>query len=243
MKKKLIVIFIMVLFLFILGCQGKTDESRETEKKAEKTEKVDEKEKEEVYAKYRVNIYNDKNLTDWLATLAKGEKVEFVEEISHKKNNNKINVAKIVRADGETKGFLERRHLTGKPVVIVKDNLKLYEQPTITSRVYARVTKGTVAFVQGKKDNWTKIYIGYIDDNGERKYIDGKWIKEGFSSDITLVQEGLVYDRATSMLEDDKDANNEKAKDDLEELIKTESMYSELSKKTIMDFESEEMME
>ena len=121
--------------------------------------------------------------------------------------------------------------------------MKLYEQPTITSRVYARVTKGTVAFVQGKKDNWTKIYIGYIDDNGERKYIDGKWIKEGFSSDITLVQEGLVYDRATSMLEDDKDANNEKAKDDLEELIKTESMYSELSKKTIMDFESEEMME
>ena len=243
MRKKLIVIFIISLFLFIAGCQGKTEEPKETGEKASKIEKVDEKDKEEVYAKYRVNIYNDKNLTDWLATLAKGEKVVLLEEMSHKKNNKTINVAKIVRADGETEGFLERRHLTGKPVVIVKEELKIYEQPTITSHVYARVKKGTVAFVQGKKDNWTKIFIGYIDDNGERKYISGKWIKEGFSSDITLVQEGLVYDRATSMLDDNKDTNNEEAKDDLEELIKSESMYSELSKKLIMDFESEEMME
>ncbi|TYB30632.1 MAG: hypothetical protein FXF47_08235, partial [Candidatus Mcinerneyibacterium aminivorans] len=141
MYKKLLTIFLVIIFVFSMGCKQQAQSESAVEKKEEsKKETVQSKdEKNTVYAKYRVNIYKDKNLNTWLATLAKGENVKLLDEFKHKVNNKDLTLAKIVRADGETEGFIERRHLAGKPIIFAKNDVEIYDQPTITSNLYIKV--------------------------------------------------------------------------------------------------------
>ena len=172
MFKKILVVLTVLIIVFASGCQKSSENQQDSKTKEKETVK---KEKEQtVYAKYRANIYKDKKLTNWLATLAKGEEVKLIEEVTQKKNNKKLNIAKIVRADGETTGYIERRHLAGKPIIFAKKT-DVYDQPTITSNLFTTVKKGTVGFILDQKGKWTKVYVGYVTKNDEKKYVNEKF--------------------------------------------------------------------
>lgn len=230
-------IIFIVLFVFHNCKTNKSNSNREANnKKTTKKKKIKINYK---YARNRVNIYKTKKLKKWVATLARGEKIKLLETLE---GDKKDKIAKIERADGETEGYLYKRYLAGRPVVFSEDDVKVYEQPTLTSSVFERIPKGTIAFKLKEKNNWYKVHIGYIKLEGEKKWITEKWVKNGVTTEDKIVQDALIYHRALDLLNDKKEENDKKAKESLNELSKKNSFISTLAKRKLMDIEEEELL-
>jgi|SRR6056297_130938 len=235
MFKKVAFVFFIFILILAVGCQ-KSPETQKSEDQTKEKKNIKQEKEQTVYTKYRANIYKDKKLNNWLATLAKGEEVTLVDEITQKINQKELELAKIIRADGETTGYIERRHLAGKPIIFA-NNTDVYDQPTITSNLFTSVKKGKVGFILDKKEEWTKVFVGYVKKDDEKKYVNEKWVKGGFSSDMKQVKNGLLYERAMSKLEDEDSSNDKEALETLEQLSEKQTLVSSLAEKNLLEHE------
>jgi lipoprotein LenA len=220
-------IFMAVIIFAGYGCK-----KEETVKPVEKVEKVTLAKK---YAKYKVSVYKDKDLKNWLATLEKTESVDLMAEEKYV-NPKKVEVEiSRVKLSDNKEGFIKSEHLADKPVVFTDETTKAYDRPDMGSKVSCNIPKGTIGFVVEEKADWTKIYIGKIGD----KKVYGNWVKGGFDKDDKLVSDAREFWTAIDIIESKTDApeaiekNKKEAKEKLEPLAKGTSIFSALSQKKL----------
>ncbi len=231
MKKIISLIAVIILFAGI-GCKK---EKPEPEKEMPLAKK---------YATLRLAVYKDMHFNDWLATLEKAESVDLLSEegkVQVQGKKNPIEVAKVKLADDST-GYTQSRFLADKPIVFVEDEVKLHVRPTPTSKVYFEVPRGTIGFITGEKANWVEVFIGRI--NG--KFVKEKWTDSGYSTDMDLVVDATMYEKAMALLnEKNKEKTKKEAMDILEDLADSTTLFAELARKKIEDISNQppEMMD
>jgi lipoprotein LenA len=213
--KKIFSITVILSMFIVIGCK-KQEEPKKEGPIATK------------YAKYRVSIKKDKDLTKWLATLEKAEEVALLDEFDYTVKNKVAKLAKVKLASDEI-GYVESKHLADKPIVFTEET-SVFVRPTASSREYHTLPKGTIAFVVGEKGSWKEIWAGKV--NG--KWIVNKWVENGFSSEQGLLRDAIDFERALSLIE----KKEEKAKEILQDLSEQTSIFSELAKKKIEELET-----
>jgi len=219
MKKVIIPLIIVVIASF--GCKKESN----VEKEVYVVKK---------YAKYRVAVYKDIEMKNWLATLEKGEDVIILGEEKYIDNKgNEIDVSKVKLAD-DSVGFVPSKHLAGDPIVFTEDT-RAFARPTEGSSVYGIIPKGEIGFIIGEKANWVQVYVGEI--NG--KYFTQQWVNGGYSKDPAILLEAKEYFAALNGLKD-KDPNKVKeAKLQLEKLSERDSFIAEKAKEKLVTLDKQ----
>jgi hypothetical protein len=195
--KRFLITLIAIALILPEGCKQKEEEKAEgpIAKK---------------YAKYRVAVRKDKDLKNWLATLEKAEAVDLLTEEKYtNEKGNQFDLSRVKLAD-DTLGYIESRHLADKPIVFTKET-RSYVRPTSGSKVYMKISPGTIGFIIGEKGNWVQIYIGQI----KGKWITKQWVEGGYSTDSTLLQEAKELEVAINLIkkEETMDKGIEKLKE------------------------------
>lgn len=181
------------------------------------------------YARYKVQVYRDKDFTQWGTTLEKAESVDLLSEEKYTGTKNRQYDLSHIKLADDKKYYLESRHLADKPVVFTGEDVKVYVRPNISSKVYATVPKGTIGFIVEEKADWVMVYIGNIGG----KWITQQWAKDGFSADEGLVQEAKEYEAVTAMMDapEINDTAMKAIKEKLSTLMKGTSVIAELARK------------
>ncbi|MFW5862400.1 MAG: hypothetical protein ACOCWZ_09115 [Spirochaetota bacterium] len=224
--KKIVTIIIITMLTAGMGCKKEKPESEKEMPLAKK------------YATVRIAVYKDKQFKNWLATLEKAEGVDLLAEegkipVGGKKEP--VEVAKIQLAD-DTIGYTRARFLADKPIVFVEDEVRLHVRPTPTSKVYFEVPKGTIGFVTGEKANWVEVFIGRL----EGKWIEDKWAESGYSTDMDLIVDATMYEKALALLDEkDKEKARDEAMEILEKLADSTTLFAELARKKIQNKSSD----
>jgi len=220
--KKIVTIIIITMLTAGIGCKKEKPESEKEMPLAKK------------YATVRIAVYEDKQFSKWLATLEKAEGVDLLAEegkIPVEGKKEPVEVAKIKLAD-DSVGYTRARFLADKPIVFVEDEVKLHVRPTPTSKVYFEVPKGTIGFITGEKANWIEVFIGRL----KGKWIEEKWAESGYSTDMDLIVDATMYEKALALLDE---KNKEKARDEamdiLEDLASSTTLFAELARKKIQN--------
>lgn len=169
-----------LLFFFIIlemGILSSCDDSR-----PDLTPLKDQKETTLV-SRYRASVFSKAGSTgkgDYVALLEKAEKVTLLgEEEMEVKGKNRM-IARVRLTDGK-EGYLDRRHLASSALVVLRDDLRLYRRPVVTSgraKGEEFLTTGVVAFLENEEFqdvNWMEISGGSWN---EGTYFRG-WIREG----------------------------------------------------------------
>jgi len=188
------------------------------------------------YAKFRANVYKDKDLTDkqYLTTLERMEEVELLSFETYKPENPKynkpLNIAYIKLTDGKT-GYTLLSYLADKIVVFYED-IACYERPTVLSKAYYTIPRGTIGFVVETNDEgWIKIYIGKI--NG--KYISDKWVEKSYTDNFNTIVHAKDYETVITLLESGKEESRKKALDILNELSENNDVIALMAKEKIAE--------
>lgn len=216
--KKLLSALIMLSLVMAVGCKKKDDDKKDADKPVIKK-----------YARYKVAVYKDKELKDWLATLEKAESVQLMGEEKY------INLKKMqidlatVRLSDNKEGFVDARHLADKPIVFIEDDVKVFLRPDMGSKVHATLPKGTIGFIVDEKAEWVKIYVGKIG----AKFVSDQWVKGGYKTDEQLVQDAKEYEMALNLLAENKEEAKKDAKEKLEQIAKGSSEIAGLAKKKL----------
>lgn len=232
--KKIITGLIVLFVLLVVGCGEKA------EKEAPEETEIEKPKVEKLHAKYRASVFEDKDLKKFASVLAKGEEVTLEEVIKTTIKQKEVEVAKIKQAD-DSIVYILRRHLGGDPIVITEDDVEVKIKPTDMSDTYVRIDKGTVAFIEDTKGEWTKIYVGKVKYNNKEKWLTGQWIKSGYSKDIDLVLDALKFEKAMEKLKENPE--DEVAKDTIESLIEKNNIISELAAEKHLELNSETELE
>lgn len=224
--KKIVSLIAVVVLLAGIGCKKEKPEAEKEMPLAKK------------YATVRLAVYKDMNFKDWQATLEKAEAVDLLAEegkIQVEGKKEPVEVAKVKLAD-DSIGYTRSRFLADKPVVFVEEDVKLHVRPTPTSRVYFEVPKGTIGFITGEKANWIEVFLGRV--NG--KWVEEKWTDSGYSTDMDLVVDATMYEKAMALLDEkNKEKAKEEAMDILEDLVDSTTLFAELARKKIEDISNQ----
>jgi len=188
MNQKAVVLF-STLFLFAALSCGKDGGKGQTDALGEGPVK---------YARYGISVYKEQELKTWAANLSKTEPVTLLETVKIPIQKKETEVAKVKLSDGNI-FFLKMSHLADKPVVFVEDT-KVYVRNNASSRVYAVVPKGTIAFVIKEMGEWTQVYVGKIDG----KWVSKQWANGGYSSEDMKIQEAKNFEEASAVLKSSK---------------------------------------
>jgi lipoprotein LenA len=216
------VIAIIIAFTFLSGCKKK---EAETQAPADTLSSK--------YAKFRANVYKDATLKTWLATLEKGEKVELVSEESGKGSKNEdIVISNIKLSDGKT-GYIDGSYVAVKPVVITDQLVKAYERNNSTSAISATLSQGTIGFVVEEKGEWVKVDFGKIAD----KWVNGKWIKSGFSDNEDIVSDAVALEKVRNILNESAKGDKEEAMKLLRDLAQKSSAIGDVARKDLASIE------
>ncbi len=220
------IIFILLAALLIISPGCKKDKVAEQEVTIAKK-----------YAKYRKAVYKDKEMTKWLATLAKAEDVSLLEEEEYKNSKDKSDTISKIKLADDSIGYVESRHLADKPIVFTKDT-KAYVRPTSGSQLYATIPKGELGFIVEEKGLWAQVFIGEI--NG--KNVTRQWVEDGYTSDENTVLEAKEYARALENIEKKDPAIKAEAEKNLERLSNGSSVIAELAKEKLNKLENNNTM-
>ncbi len=213
MKKAILMALLPVL---IFACK------KEVEKKPDLAKK---------YAKYGIAVYEDQTMKKWMANLAKAEGVEFDPAAVIVQPGGE-DIAEVMLSDGKT-GYLQLKHLADTPIVFIEDT-KAHERNNPASRVFTTLPKGTIGFMIDEKGEWVQIYAGKIAD----RWVTRQWVRGGYSTDENLLIDAKLYEEATAALAKSgaKDAEKKEAKKKLEDLVKSSTIFSDLSSKKLEEF-------
>ncbi len=222
MKK--IILLLLVTAVALAGC------------KKEKTSKEKDVVLEKKYARYAIRVYQDREMTKWLATLSKTEPVDLLGTSEIMIKNKKITLAEVKLSD-DKKGFMNASNLADRPVVFTADT-KAHVRNNTGSMVAGTIPRGHIGFITAEKGEWVQIYAGKI--NG--KWITRHWVKSGFSGDENLVLEARTYEESKAVL-DNENASEEKRKEAKEKLKDLEgsstSFFKELAAEALNKPEQE----
>ncbi|MDH5720903.1 MAG: lipoprotein LenA [Spirochaetia bacterium] len=155
---------------------------------------------EKKYATTRVAIFKDSsfNKDKYVATVEKAEEVGLLEEVKPKEGQ-KPTLAKIRLVDGK-EGYLKLKYLAGTPIVFNEDT-KVYDRPTIASRVRVTAPKGKLGFILEQKGGWSQVYIGKV----KGKWYTKHWVESAsYSTEKNSVYESREYESALELLSENK---------------------------------------
>ncbi|RME91252.1 MAG: hypothetical protein D6767_05505 [Candidatus Hydrogenedentota bacterium] len=150
-------------------------------------------------------------------TLVKAEKVKLLPMTEQDKmiaRLSKKNLVKIEQSDG-TIGYLDKKHLAGQPLVIVKDKLPYYKRPG--SIKLGRLPIGTICLTLGTNPQKTmlKVFCGYVWINEEEVWIANKWIpRKGYSVATKDIDQARMIESAAEIIR--KYREDEASVDELE---------------------------
>ena len=223
MKKivSLLIIVSLALGLTLAGC--KKDEPKKQEDVTLSTKS----------AKYRLAVYKDLEMKTWLATLSKTENVDLLGISQGMVKNKKAEIARVRLSTGEV-GYTPLSALADKAIVFVADT-KAYVRNNMSSGTALVIPRGSVGFAIAEKGEWVQIYMGKI--NG--KWITTQWVKDGFSSEESLIQEGVLFEKYSTILKNNNTSsaqNIEKAAKRMKEMADTStSFFKELALKMLQE--------
>jgi len=147
--KKILLIALAAGLILSPGCKKEKQEAGETPL-AKK------------YARYKVQVYQDKDLGKWAATLEKAEAVDLLKEEKYLSPKNKAYDISYVKLADDKKVYMESRHLADRPIVFTDEEAKVYVRPSISSKVYGRVPRGTIGFIVDEKAEWVQVFVGKV---------------------------------------------------------------------------------
>lgn len=186
------------------------------------------------YAKYRVAVRKDVDLKDWAATLEKGEDVDLLNEQEVlDKSGQKIYISR-VRLTDKTEGFVASKHLADKVIVFIEETTA-FVRPTMGSKMYCKVPKGTMAFVVGEQADWVKVYAGKIGG----VILTDQWVHGGYSTDPQIVLNARMYETAIEQLASEKEAEKTAGKQKLVELSQGDGIIAALAREKLEALESQ----
>ncbi len=232
-RKNIFICLILIAAALMPGCKKEADKKQKEEVSLTKK-----------YSKWNyVKVYSGLKLKKRIAYLYKGESVDLLGTEKTTIKNKDIELAKVKLSDDKI-GFVKMSSLADKTVIFTEDT-KAYVRNNITSKIYAVIPEGTMGFIISEKGNWTKIFAGYIyDETGKKKWIDGKWVKEGFTDKEELIPEARTYGEAVTALNKVESSLKaiEEAKDKLKKLAKdSSSFFAELAKAKLKEEELKEV--
>ena len=211
-------IFVLIASLAFFACKKESENIKE--------ESLSKK-----FAKYQSWVYADKNLKKGIALLNKAEPVELIS--LEKARGKEPEIAKIRMTD-DTVGYIKTESLAEKPIVFTT-HTKAFVRNNTGSAVHATIPAGSLGFIIEEKADWIKVFIGKVGD----KWINGQWVKAGFSEDENLIVDAKTYEQAVNAI--DSDQSNEKDKSDavekLKELVNAKNLFSELAKKKLSNLD------
>ncbi len=232
MKKSLILLSILLSMTVITtNCKKEKSKAKDSGAIAQK------------FAKYRISMKKAIDLKKYSSTLEKIEKIELLEEIpkgtiiqknekdATKDIKTKVEISKIKTSDGKI-GFIDSKHLAEQPIVFI-ENTKVYSKNNKASKVITTIPKGNIGFVvEEKGSEWTKIYVGKINN----KWITKHWVKKtSYVVDEDLAIVGRNYETVMKTIKKDpadlKDKELEEAKTSLKEISEDANggIYTELA--------------
>jgi len=181
------------------------------------------------YARATVSVFKDQDLKTWGSNLSKTEPVTLLETLKVQIKGAETEVAKIKLSDG-TVVFVSMKNLADKPVVFMEDT-KAYVRNNASSKVYAVIPKGTIAFVVQEMGDWAQIYAGQIDG----KWITQQWVNGGYTSEDARIQEAKNFEEAASVIKDSKTKPDQKAQAFavLKEFSESQGIFSETARNLI----------
>jgi len=198
--KRLFMLVWIVVVLFS-ACSGP---SAQEAPEAEKTP-----EKQRLYAKWANRVYKDKEMKEIAAVLAKGESVLKLGEekipASSKGEGKTKTVYHIQLADG-LEAYARGDLFALKTIVFTEESTDCFVRPTLDSRRYYVIPKGTLAFITEEgKEGWVKIWIGKVEEDGKEKWVTDQWVKGGYSDEITLIREARLYEEALEAMKNNEE--------------------------------------
>ncbi len=164
------------------------------------------------YAKYSASVKKEQELKNWLATLEKAEQVKLIKEFDYTNADKEvIPLAKIQLADDQI-GYIELRHLANDPVVFT-DDTPAYSRPILASKVITTIPKGTIGFIMEKKEGWSQIYVGKIDEI----WVTKQWVESSsYAFDTGLVIAARDLEAAQELI---KEKKSDEAREMLQSII------------------------
>ncbi len=187
------------------------------------------------YAKYRVVLKKDPELTTFAALLEKGEDVDLIQELDQAdRAGKKTTLAKVRLTDG-SEGYVDSRHLADKVIVFIEDT-PVFARPTMGSRVHCKVPKGTMAFVIGEQANWVKIYAGKIGD----VWVTDHWAQGGYSTDQQIILQARAFEQAVEQLSSKNEKERNAGKQKLSEISEGAEMFASLARQKLEAFDAQQ---
>lgn len=176
---------------------------------AQEAPEAEKEEKQKLYAKWANRVYKDKEMKEIAAVLAKGESVIKLgeEEIPASPDGKKEaeTVYRIQLADG-LEAYARSDLFALKTIVFTEESTDCFVRPTLDSRRYYVIPKGTLAFITEEgQDGWVKVWIGKVEDDGKEKWVTDQWVKGGYSEEIALIRDARLYEEALETLKSNEE--------------------------------------
>ncbi len=208
--------------------------------KKDAPEQQDESSLTKKYAKYRVAVKKDPELTTFAALLEKAEDVNLIQELEVVDKTGKKNILAKVRLTDGSEGFVELRHLANQVIVFLEDT-PVFARPTLGSKMHCKIPKGTIAFVVGEQANWVKIYAGKIGDT----WVTEQWVQGGYqsnySTDQNLILLARSYEQAVEQLSSTKENERKDGYQKLVEISQGDNdLFATLAKNKLESFEAQQ---
>lgn len=228
MKAVTIILVSLVLASFAFSCDKKDADTTESESN-----------NEILFARYPVAIYKVAGSVaagDWVATLAKTERVKVVSRQNVETEKGPTSYVEVSVA-GNKVGFAAESAFAKEVGVIVVTNPKLLQRPVITSAAgynskYAET--GNVVFIESQADEQETWYE--ITGSNQGQYFKGYISASDVSLEPQLINEAVLLENAISKLNSKKGDSTKEGLQALEELTSSnEPMIANLAQKAITE--------
>jgi lipoprotein LenA len=181
------------------------------------------------FARYTAPVYRDREFTQWLTALEKGESVDLLTEEKYTTQGKQAKTLSKIRLSDDKVGYTESAHLADGVVVFTADDVKTFQRPNAGAPLGTPVAKGTIGFITEEKADWVKVFTWRPGD----KWGSEQWVKEGFSANESLVRDAREYEKALTLLVEAKKSSRDKARETLTELAAGDSVIAALAKKRL----------
>jgi lipoprotein LenA len=181
------------------------------------------------YARYTAPVYRDREFTQWLTALEKAESVDLLAEEKYTTQGKQAKTLSKIRLSDDKTGYTESAHLADGVVVFTADDVKTYQRPNAGAPLGAPAAKGSIGFITEEKADWVKVFTWRPGD----KWGSEQWVKEGFSTNESLVRDAREYEKAVTLMADAKKSSRDKARETLTELAGGDSVIAALAKKKL----------
>ncbi|MBW7858905.1 MAG: lipoprotein LenA [Leptonema sp. (in: Bacteria)] len=208
------------------------------------TEEESESNNEILFSRYPVAIYKVAGSVaagDWVATLAKAERVKIVSRQTLETEKGPAPYVE-VSAAGNKVGFAAESAFAKEVGVIVVTDPKLFQRPVITSPAgynskYAET--GIVVFIESQADEQETWYE--ITGSNQGQYFKGYVLASDVSFEPHLINEAVLLENAITKLKSKKGNSTKEGLQVLEELTSSsEPMIANLAEKIITEHQNKE---